>query len=588
MAKLDTRVECRVKVDQEELSANVSSVRLEQYIDRHHELQVCIKQGITAVDQEEFLDQSTFRGFLGKAISVTIRSEGGVVDSERAMEFVGVVTRVAMDNTVDEINQITLYAHSPTIALDGGPKNSLNHEQQASDIVKGILGQYQITIGNVEATGKTIEYCVQYRETDFAFIMRLATGSGLFAYYDGQKFHAAKASSNRSEELQWRQSLGLFSVGLGTVSADKAAQVWNSDTKEVLDSNYTGTPSGPAPSTLSSLALDASKTVYDEQGFVDIHKAADLSSLDSALKRSKDAAVGQMVKCRGESIVPCLSIGTCARVSGMDVLDGDYWLTSVVHVLEESGQYHNEFECVPLDVAYPTIVYGKKKITDIQAARVTDNKDPDELGRVKVAFAWKSDDESPWLRVVTPYAGAERGWYSIPEIDDEVMVGFEQGDPDRPFVIGSVYSPVDKPPADGPNQDNDIKMFQSRAGNIIRFTDTEGSEEITITQGDGKNTVTLELGGPSIAIKSEGDISIESTKGITLKGETITLETTSGDMTLKSGGKLASESTADYTIKGGMNLKAEGSVNCELKGGTQSKLEGGAMVEVKGAMVKIN
>jgi uncharacterized protein involved in type VI secretion and phage assembly len=580
MAKLDTAVQCRIKVEQEELRHTVSSVKLEQFIDRHHVLRIVIKQGGRAAESEQFLDHSSFTGFLGKSISVRIEPQGGVVDSGRALEFVGVVTQVSLDNAVDGLNQATITAHAPSIVLDGARRNSLNHDRKASDIVKDILQQYPITLGSVDTTEKSLTYSVQYRETDYEYLMRLATSSGLFAFYDGQKFHAVKANSSTSEELNWRQTLGLFSIGLGTASPNQTSQAWDPVNKQVMSSDFTGAPSGSSPSDLARTSLDASESLYSKLGFSIANKSTDMAGLDAVLTRAKEAAVGRMVTCIGESIVPALAVGSCARVSGMSNFDGDYFVTKVTHTIEESGQYHNRFESIPLDTAYPTPLHGLDPITDLQSAIVTDNNDPEKLGRVKVKFSWMESEESPWLRISVAHAGNERGWYSIPEIDDEVLVGFENGDPDQPVVIGALWNGKDMPPPDAPEAENNIKLFTTKSGNLIKFTDTGGSEEILVTQKDGKNKIVLGLSGPSITLESEGDISI--------KGKTITLESTSGDVSFKSGGKLTHESTGDLQIKAGMNLKAEGSMNLELKGGTMAKLEGGAMTEIKGAIVKIN
>ena len=579
MARLDTRVECRIRIEREEIRYTVSFVRLEQYLDRHHLLKVGIKHGRGA-EAQDFLDFSAFTGFLGKSISLSLEPRGGVVEDARKLEFVGVVTQVNLENTVDGLNQVVFTAHSPTIALDGAPRYTINVDQMASDIINDILQQYEITVGKVTSTQKTIPYSVQYHESDYAYVMRLATSHGLFAFYDGQKFHAVKADGSRSEELRWRQTLGLFSLGLGTASPNQGTRVWDPVGKEVLASEFTGAPSGAAPSQTSRVSLDASEALYRPLGFTPVPKAADMASIDAALTRAKEAAVGRMVTCLGESIVPALAVGMCARVAGMDRFDGQYYVTSVTHLLEESGQYHNEFVCIPLDVAYASLLHQRLPITHLQSALVTDNNDPEKLGRVKVKFAWTDGGTSLWVRMAQPYAGKDRGWYTIPEINDEVLVGFEHGDPDMPVVIGSLYNSKDTPHADGPDPDDKVKMFTTRSGNQVIFTDADGSEEIKITQKDGKNVIVLGLSGPAITVQSEGDVKI--------KGATIALESTGGDITIKSSAALKQESSADLQLKAGANFKAEGSANCEIKGGAQTKVEGGAMTEVKGAIVKIN
>ncbi|MCK4373338.1 MAG: hypothetical protein KAW61_09325, partial [candidate division Zixibacteria bacterium] len=258
------------------------------------------------------------------------------------------------------------------------------------------------------------------------------------------------------------------------------------------------------------------------------------------------------------------------------------------------GDYNNTFTCVPLDTAYPPKKYAQKAFTDIQSALVTSTDDPDELGRVKVKMMWYDGPSMAvpdhWLRVLAPHSGNERGFFCLPEIDDEVLVAFEHGDPNRPVVLGSLYNGVDKAPvghsAGFDGAENDLKLFRTKSGNEIYFHDKGDFETICITQASG-NTITLSADGPKITVETDGDI--------TMKGKTITLETTSGDITLKSGSAINAESSMDTKIKAGGNFSSEGGINHDSKGGAAitvkaptATLQGDAMTTIKGGIVKIN
>jgi len=580
MARIQTNVECRVRIDNNEIAHAISSVRLEQHIDRHHELTIRFRALDADQQDAEFANANLFASYLGKSISLNIEPFGGVVDAASALEFIGVVAEVKLENSVQEMNFATIVAKSPTISLDGARQNTFHHEMSAKDAIDALLRKHKITVGTLESTQGTMAFSVQYRETDFQYIMRLSSASGLFAFYDGQKFHMKKAGSQGSLELKWRETLGAFNLGLGTAPYNYATQGWDVEKKENLESTATGAPTGASQPSLDGDPFKASDEIYGTPGFQAAAKAADMASVDSTLNQAKTAAVGGMVVCLGESDVPAVSVGRCVKVKGMDKLDDQYWVKSVTHTVDDSGVYHNEFTASPLGMAFPAQVAPRPPITDLQSALVTDNEDPEKLGRVKVKFPWLSDDETPWLRVSTPHAGNERGWYCIPEVDDEVLVGFEHGNPDLPIVLGSLFNGKDVPHGDAVKSGNEAKMFMTKGGNMISFGDGGGSEEIKIAQGGGDNAITISMSGPSITIESEGDISI--------KGKTISLETTQGDFTVKSAGAVKQESSQDMQLKGGMNLKAEGSMNCDLKGGMNTKLEGGVMVTVKGSLVKIN
>ncbi len=121
----------------------------------------------------------------------------------------------------------------------------------------------------------------------------------------------------------------------------------------------------------------------------------------------------------------------------------------------------------------------ESRINGVVIGIVTNNEDPEGMGRVKVRFPWLSDeDESNWARVTTFMAGNERGVYFLPEVDDEVLVIFEHGDMRFPYVIGSLWNGEDAPPSDNRDGENNIRIIKSRSGHEIRLVDKEGEEKI--------------------------------------------------------------------------------------------------------------
>ncbi len=588
MVALQTAAECRIRIDGEEVKYDISSVRLDQSVDDHHVLKVRIRQIGKATSESDFDDPTTYTSFLGKPISMNITPYGGVVDPARLLEFIGVVTEVSLDNSIDGLNTVLVTAHSPTVLSDGACKNALYHDQSASDIIKGILGNYEITVGAIESTPGSLKFSVQYRETDFQYVMRLASTGGMFAFYDGREFCLAKAGSSVTEELVWRESLGAFVMGLGTGVEKIDSQVYDYSKKEI----YEGETAGALRTSLSDMSKvshDASKQMYPKASFARGLKSASQGDLDQTLELVRESTVGKMVTCQGQSIIPAVTVGHSVKIKGMDRLDGTFWVKSVRHVFDESGKYHNTFTCTPLDLAFPERRFARTPLTDLQSALVVDTDDPDKLGRVKVKFHWnvkggsKAEPEI-WVRVLTPHAGETKGFFCLPEVDDEVLIGYEQGNPSLPLVLGSLYNGKDVPPVDHPvawkGAENNLKLFRTKSGNEIYFHDGSGSEAIVIVQKDSKNSITLTLDGPKIAIESQGDIS--------LSGANISLESTSGDITLKSAAAIKAESAQDTELKANGNLKSEGGMNYDMKAGMNATVEGGALVTVKGSLVKIN
>ena len=145
---------------------------------------------------------------------------------------------------------------------------------------------------------------------------------------------------------------------------------------------------------------------------------------------------------------------------------------------------------------------------------VTNNQDPQGMHRVKVRFPWLSqDDESNWARVAAAMAGNDRGAYFLPEVDDEVLVAFEHGSVEHPFVIGSLWNGKDKMPENNSAGTNDNRGFKSRSGHVIRLGDKSGGESIEIIDKTGNNRIVITSNGNKIDIQAQGDISITSSTG---------------------------------------------------------------------------
>jgi len=188
---------------------------------------------------------------------------------------------------------------------------------------------------------------------------------------------------------------------------------------------------------------------------------------------------------------------------------------------------------------------------------VTNNKDPDDLHRVKVRFPWLSNDvESHWARVAAPMAGKNRGASFLPEVDDEVLVAFEHGQVDHPYVVGSLWNGKDNAPESNADGENNHRTLRSRSGHVLRFNDKSGNETIEIIDKTGNNKVVIDSANNSITIEAKSDITIKSA---------------TGKLTMQANG---------IEMKSQMGVTVEAAQNMDLKAN--------AIVTVKGAMIRIN
>ncbi|MFC5702283.1 phage baseplate assembly protein V [Cohnella faecalis] len=218
-------------------------------------------------------------------------------------------------------------------------------------------------------------------------------------------------------------------------------------------------------------------------------------------------------------------------------------------------------------------------INGVMIAKVTNNKDPEKLGRVKLKFPLRENEhESDWASVTTFMTGGSRGSVFIPEVDDEVLVAFVLGNLNMPIVVGSLWNKNSKPPT--PDENNNIRKIVSKHGHEFIFDDTSSAAKVTLKskkgmqlefvdqndkveikagstgpvvtlEGGSSGTLTLKSGTNKITIDNKGNINVDSTTGITIKSTQIKVEATA-QMTLKANASLNLESSGIVNIKGSL------------------------------------
>lgn len=225
---------------------------------------------------------------------------------------------------------------------------------------------------------------------------------------------------------------------------------------------------------------------------------------------------------------------------------------------------------------------------------VSDIEDPEDMARVKLTFPWRdSDDESCWARIAPSMTGADMGTYYLPEVGDEVLVAFGNGDMHDPYVVGSLWNGNQKPPQKN-KPDNPIRQIKSRAGHVLTFDDTDdiGAIEIETNKGqkivvdDDAEEITIEdINGNTVVLDSDG-ISLSSDGTISLDGASIEL---SADQSVDISGntiKANAKSSAEVASKGQLSLSATGSATLEATG--MLKAKSSAVVQIDGSMIMLN
>ena len=198
-----------------------------------------------------------------------------------------------------------------------------------------------------------------------------------------------------------------------------------------------------------------------------------------------------------------------------------------------------------IDVLTPASNQQSGRIFGVVMGIVTNNQDPDKMGRVRVKFPWLSDDhESSWARICTPMAGGSRGVYFLPEADDEVLVAFDHGDVRFPYIVGSLWNGKDSPPENNSDGKNNLRLIHSRSGHLIRFDDTDGDEKIEIIDKTGSNSITIKSSDNSMTITCNGKLSIHASQGIEM--------TSDAEIKIQANATIDIEASATMTLKGAM------------------------------------
>jgi type VI secretion system secreted protein VgrG len=323
--------------------------------------------------------------------------------------------------------------------------------------------------------------------------------------------------------------------------------------------------------------------------------------LDDYVQTHAAMQSGNMVRCNGVSGHPGVKLGGSVSVQSSNALNissashealGSYTVITVNHHCDGQGNYSNEFVSIPSTVKMPPVKIYAEPHCETQSAFVTDNHDPDGFGRIRVRYYWMTDSEkTPWLRITSPHGGSEKGFFFIPEVNEEVIVGFEGDSATKPFIVGTVYH--NKAKTGFGNQDNDIKTIQTRSGNKVVMNDKEGSvfvedKDSNSIKIDGagninvtaKETIVLACGDAKIEMKKDGTIN--------LTGKNITINAQQSAKMVSGQASFAADGNSGDAKMDGMNANINGSMGAKVAGGAKTDITASGNVAVKGALITLN
>lgn len=469
--------------------------RLHQSVKKHHDFELTLAHDTLDGVQNHDLEEA--QQFLGKRLTVVFKYRDVEGSPERT--FVGVITKVGFSQENHSLGNIVLKGYSPTILLDAAPHTqSFGGDQPvnmgiiAENVIKQGIENSRFDVKINAKASSQILYSAQYNETHYNYLCRMAEAYGEQFYYDGEVLHFGNMPpQNKSLELVYGSNVTDISVELKAVHIKPNFYGYNSSSNAKLTSGETPIKH------VGSLAQTAYKNndgIFKTPSLqiAPIKAATDMDVVISQTSTAGSKAV-EVFTVSGGTTIPFLYPGCVADINmrKTDTNKTSYFtklmMTEVIHEVDALGRYSGRFEAIASDTGYIPTPDFTLPIAQPQIATVISNTDPLGQGRVTVRFDWQLHDTTNFIRMMSPDAGGtdqitqNRGYVAIPEVGDQVMVGFVHNHPDRPFVMGGMFHGGT---GLGGGVDNHLKSIQTRSGIRILMNDTEGSVNIIDPSGN--------------------------------------------------------------------------------------------------------
>lgn len=557
--------------------SHFSSFTLQQQFNSHHYFELRFNHDQLGAPGLITLDDS--RDFVGKTLTASFGYAGS-----QPQHFAGIVTKVELTQSNGYHGILIVSGFSPTILIDRGADLGSYLNRTLNDIVQLATKDTPVNdlrISTNASRTKAIDYVIQYRESDFEFLNRLSGEYHEWFFYDGEKLNFGKPDEQREVSLFYGRDVASLQYAMEVAPIKNKRFAYNPKEDEMLESESAGTASG-RPDLVH--AINASNTMYsktfNQPSLVRVDSGTDIKD---QVDHEEMANVSGLLKLQASGDNPEVGLGTIADITMSLKQDlsfateslGQFLITAVNHTIDERGRYHNTFEGVVSTTERLAVKNYSRPNPDMQLADVTENDDPDGQGRIKVKLKWQcqTNDPTEWLRVMSPNAGsgdtgANRGFHVIPEIGDQVMIAFEEGNIARPMVLGSVYHGKNGESKSFKN--SNTKGLTSRKGSALSFDDlehalslgTSAANFFNIRNGEGHITaqanqkIVIHTGQSTVILNRDGSISITGKTLSVNMSESIDIQSpkiTMGNLAPEEGATPEQQAAATKTI----DIKAE-------------------------------
>lgn len=568
---------------------------INQAVNDHHHFSFIWNVGTLNHDASSQLD--IIKNNIGSIVTIEIDDN----------TFQGVITQISVHEQTDRTQSFTVKGQSLTILLDDIPHSASYYKKNLEKIIKSTLEGIPSNVLKKEIDPQSKDehhYIAQYNETDWQFLQRLASRYGEWFYFEGSKLIFG-TSGDSGAVLRSGSNLTSYTIKANIVPNKFSYCSYDYHKGEPVNKEL-GSFSSDVQNDFSSAATNKSKEVYSRVTDRPMHNfnVVNKGMAESIAELETKRLAAQLLFAIGESKHGGLKPGCKFTVKSNGSYE--YIATHVIHMSNVVGHYENTFQAVPASVKVPP--YTNPHIfrkADVQTAIVKENYDPDGINRLKVQFFWqKQNDMTPWIRLATPHAGGGKGMHIIPEKGEEVIVCFEGGDVEKPFVVNSIYSGQAK--SGGGDADNNVKSFSSRSGNKIALDDQAGSVTVIDKSGnsitidgsgnisiDCSESIILHTGDSSFSMKKDGTIDLTG-KTVSIVGDDVVIKGNNSAGIGTDAASFASNKGGDADVTGTKTTvsgKADVVVtapNATVNGDATAKLSSMGPTSVEGAIVKLN
>ena len=587
-----------ISIGKKTLSSFIS-LQIEQNIGKHRRFQMSVELETGSNRYVHNINSS--KEWLGESI---------VVKAANTPIFVGVVTNVQLHREGSDFGCIIVSGYSATYRMETAHSCYSWNDTTIGNVVKKLCAEAKVQLELNPAYKENKDYICQYEESDFDFIRRLAHQYQEWMYFDGTKLIFGKPRKLADPiRLEYGTTLSSLDIGLQTLARSEQVFSYHSGADREMQRMTPDQAIGHDK--LSGEAFRASLGMFSKPARQHaLRRVSNETELINYMGRKQAAETAETHYITAESQVPTLRVGSVVSLyssflEGVGNISkeslGNFIIIEITHEVSQGSYYKNRFKAIPATIKALPSPKVRMPLAETQMATVLSNADPQGKGRVRVRMNWQTDGmQTGWVRVMTPDGGSSkdvrsnRGFVFIPEVGDQVLLGFRHGDPARPYVMGSLFNGVT---GGGGGQGNNCKSLTSRTGSSLKLDDSKGSVTLHDKGGvsmtfDGagnqslnaasKATTSVGKGGSSVlTMDSSGNIDLSGKTQITLTvgGSTITIK---GDEVRISSKNIILE--AENNSITGTNNTVTGTNN-KINGETDIE---GPKLSLKGDPVKIN